>query len=69
MVSVSSAETQCCGAGVIVEVTLEAGSSVARAAMKDGCIANQMFKRRRLHEAGRLGPRAGRGKSNYCGLG
>jgi len=40
--------------GVIVEVTLEAGSSVARAAMKDGCIANQMFKRRRLHEAGRL---------------
>jgi transposase len=43
-----------------VEETLEAGSSVARVAMKHGVNANQVFKWRRLHEAGRLGPRAAR---------
>ena len=43
---------------MIVEETLEAGSSVARVAMKHGVNANQVFKWRRLHEAGRLGPRA-----------
>jgi transposase len=45
---------------LIVEETLEAGSSVARVAMKHGVNANQVFKWRRLHESGRLGPRAGR---------
>jgi transposase len=45
---------------LIVEETLEAGSSVARVAMKHGVNANQVFKWRRLHEAGRLGPRAPR---------
>ena len=45
---------------LIVEETLEAGSSVARVAMKHGVNANQVFKWRRLHEAGRLGPRAAR---------
>jgi transposase len=43
-----------------VEETLEAGSSVARVAMKHGVNANQVFKWRRLHEAGCLGPRAAR---------
>jgi transposase len=45
---------------LIVEETLEAGSSVARVAMKHGVNANQVFKWRRLHEAGRLGTRASR---------
>jgi transposase len=45
---------------LIVEETLEAGSSVARVALKHGVNANQVFKWRRLHEAGRLGPRATR---------
>ena len=45
---------------LIVEETLEAGSSVARVAMKHGVNANQVFKWRRLHEAGRLGTRAAR---------
>jgi transposase len=45
---------------LIVEETLEAGSSVARVAMKHGVNANQVFKWRRLHEAGRLGPQATR---------
>jgi transposase len=45
---------------LIVEETLEAGSSVARVAMKHGVNANQVFKWRRLHEAGRLGARAAR---------
>jgi transposase-like protein len=45
---------------LIVEETLEAGSSVARVAMKHGVNANQVFKWRRLHETGRLGPRAAR---------
>ena len=45
---------------LIVEETLEARSSVARVAMKHGVNANQIFKWRRLHEAGRLGPRAPR---------
>ena len=43
-----------------MEETLEAGSSVARVAMKHGVNANQVFKWRRLHEAGRLGTRAAR---------
>jgi transposase len=43
---------------LIVEETLEAGSSVARVALKHGVNANQVFKWRRLHEAGRLGTRA-----------
>jgi transposase len=43
-----------------VEETLEAGSSVARVAMKHGVNANQVFKWRRLHEAGRLGAREAR---------
>src|SRR5271154_2895644 len=42
---------------LIVEETLEAGSSVARVALKHGVNANQVFKWRRLHEAGRLGTR------------
>ena len=41
-----------------MEETLEARSSVARVAMKHGVNANQIFKWRRLHEAGRLGARA-----------
>jgi transposase len=45
---------------LIVEETLEAGSSVARVAMKHGVNANQVFKWRRLHAAGRLGARAAR---------
>src|SRR5271156_5121431 len=45
---------------LIVEETLEAGSSVARVAMKHGVNANQVFKWRRLHEAGRLVTRAAR---------
>jgi len=45
---------------LIVKETLEAGSSVARVAMKHGVNANQVFKWRRLHEAGRLGPRGTR---------
>lgn len=44
-----------------MEETLEAGSSVARVAMKHGVNANQVFKWRRLHEAGRLGARAAGG--------
>jgi transposase len=40
---------------LIVEETLEAGSSVARVALKHGVNANQVFKWRRLYEAGRLG--------------
>jgi transposase len=43
---------------LIVEETLEAGSSVARVAMKHGVNANQVFKWKRLHQAGRLGTRA-----------
>ena len=43
-----------------MEETLEAGSSVARVAMKHGVNANQVFKWRRLHETGRLGPLATR---------
>ena len=43
-----------------MEETLEAGSSVARVAMKHGVNANQVFKWRRLHEAGGLGTRASR---------
>lgn len=39
---------------LIVEETLEAGSSVARVAMKHGVNANQVFKWRRLYQAGRL---------------
>jgi transposase len=39
---------------------MEAGSSVARVAMKHGVNANQVFKWRRLYEAGRLGSRAAR---------
>ena len=42
---------------LIVEETLEAGASVARVAMKHGVNANQVFKWRRLYEAGRLGAR------------
>ena len=45
---------------MIVEETLDAGSSVARVAMKHGVNANQVFKWRRLYESGRLGPRASR---------
>jgi transposase len=45
---------------LIVEEALEAGSSVARVAMKHGVNANQVFKWRRLHEAGCLGTRAAR---------
>jgi transposase len=45
---------------LIVEETLEAGSSVARVALKHGVNANQVFKWRRLYEAGRLGTRAAR---------
>src|SRR5271167_3141417 len=45
---------------LIVEETLKAGSSVARVALKHGVNANQVFKWRRLHEAGRLGTRASR---------
>ena len=41
-----------------MEETLEAGSSVARVAMKHGVNANQVFKWKRLHQAGRLGTRA-----------
>jgi hypothetical protein len=61
----SSRKQWCCyglldGDGVeerqlIVEETLEAGSSVARVALQHGVNANQVFKWRRLHEAGRLG--------------
>jgi transposase len=40
---------------LIVEETLAAGSSVARVALKHGVNANQVFKWRRLYEAGRLG--------------
>ena len=43
---------------LIVEETLVVGSSVARVALKHGVNANQVFKWRRLHEAGRLGTRA-----------
>jgi transposase len=43
---------------LIVEETLEAGSSVARVAMEHGVNANQVFKWRRLYQAGRLGARA-----------
>jgi len=43
-----------------VEETLEAGSSVARVAMKHGVNANQVFKWRRLYESGRLGTRTAR---------
>ena len=43
-----------------MEETLEAGSSVARVAMKHGVNANQVFKWRRLYEAGRLGQRGAR---------
>ena len=45
---------------LIVEETLEAGSSVARVAMKHGVNANQVFKWRRLYESGRLGTRTAR---------
>jgi transposase-like protein len=64
----SSRKQWCCyglldGDGVeerqlIVEETLEVGSSVARVALQHGVNANQVFKWRRLHEAGRLGTRA-----------
>jgi transposase len=40
---------------LIVEETLAAGSSVARVALKHGVNANQVFKWKRLYEAGRLG--------------
>ena len=40
---------------LIVEETLEAGSSVSRVALKHGINANQVFKWKRLYEAGRLG--------------
>jgi transposase len=40
---------------LIVEETLVSGSSVARVALKHGVNANQVFKWRRLYEAGRLG--------------
>ncbi len=40
---------------LIVEETLEAGSSVSRVALKHGVNANQVFKWKRLYEAGRLG--------------
>ena len=40
---------------LIVEETLDAGSSVARVALKHGVNANQVFKWKRLYEAGRLG--------------
>ncbi len=42
---------------LIVEETLEAGSSVARVAMKHGVNANQVFKWRHLYQDGRLGAR------------
>ena len=48
---------------LIVEETLDAGASVARVAMKHGVNANQVFKWKRLHEAGSLGSRL-RGRSN-----
>ena len=40
---------------LIVEETLDSGSSVARVALKHGVNANQVFKWKRLYEAGRLG--------------
>src|SRR3984957_20787214 len=40
---------------LIGEETLEAGSSVSRVALKHGINANQVFKWKRLYEAGRLG--------------
>jgi transposase len=40
---------------LIVEETLEAGSSVSRVALKHGINANQVFKWKRLYETGRLG--------------
>jgi transposase-like protein len=40
---------------LIVEETLAAGSSVARVALKHGVNANQVFKWKRLYEAGRAG--------------
>jgi transposase len=40
---------------LIVEETLAAGSSVARVALQHGVNANQVFKWKRLYEAGRLG--------------
>ena len=46
---------------LIVEETLAAGSSVARVALKHGVNANQVFKWRRLYEAGRLGSAPVRG--------
>ena len=46
---------------MIVEETLAAGSSVARVALKHGVNANQVFKWRRLYEAGRLGSAPVRG--------
>jgi transposase len=39
----------------IVEETLEAGTSVARVALKYGVNANQVFQWRRLHREGKLG--------------
>ena len=42
----------------IVELTLEPGASVALVARAHGVNANQVFKWRRLHQAGRLGARA-----------
>lgn len=40
---------------LIVEETLEAGSSVSRVALKHGVNANQVFKWKRLYNADRLG--------------
>ena len=44
----------------IVELTQEPGASVALVARANGVNANQVFKWRRLHVVGRLGPRAAR---------
>src|SRR5271155_5153169 len=40
---------------LIVEETLELGTSVARGAQKDGVNANQLFQWRRLYRDGHLG--------------
>jgi transposase len=46
---------------LIVEETLEAGTSVARVAQKYGVNANQVFQWRRLYRDGRLGAPASSG--------
>jgi hypothetical protein len=50
----SSSAEECRGRRLIVEVTMEAGASVVRVALKHGVNANQAFKWKRLHEAGSL---------------